>query len=87
MYASLTEFPSQQIGFLKYDVAEENLQCKGCSDCRRSVGMRLKVEGLDQGQGNGIHVNVNKEVEKKVEQCADPLIARLQASSSLCLSP
>ncbi|KAK4718272.1 hypothetical protein R3W88_016610 [Solanum pinnatisectum] len=27
--------------------------------------MRLKVEGLDQGQGNGIHVNENKEVEKK----------------------
>ncbi|XP_004251110.1 large ribosomal subunit protein uL18c [Solanum lycopersicum] len=29
------------------------------------LAMRLKVEGLDQGQGNGIHVNVNKEVEKK----------------------
>ncbi|KAJ8543903.1 hypothetical protein K7X08_025521 [Anisodus acutangulus] len=25
------------------------------------LAMRLKVEGLDQGQGNGIHVNVNKE--------------------------
>ncbi|KAG5578105.1 hypothetical protein H5410_058239 [Solanum commersonii] len=30
-----------------------------------ALAMRLKVEGLDQGQGNGIHVNVNKEVEKK----------------------
>ncbi|XP_009788995.1 uncharacterized protein [Nicotiana sylvestris] len=29
------------------------------------LAMRLKVEGLDRGQGNGIHVNVNKEVEKK----------------------
>ncbi|XP_055834231.1 uncharacterized protein LOC129902833 [Solanum dulcamara] len=29
------------------------------------LAMRLKVEGLDQGQENGIHVNVNKEVEKK----------------------
>lgn len=29
------------------------------------LAMRLKVEDLDQGQGNGIHVNVNKEVEKK----------------------
>ncbi|XP_055834334.1 uncharacterized protein LOC129902913 [Solanum dulcamara] len=28
------------------------------------LAMRLKVEGLDQGQENGIHVNVNKEVEK-----------------------
>ena len=27
--------------------------------------MRLKVEGLEQGQGRGIHVDVNKEVEKK----------------------
>ncbi|XP_031247795.1 uncharacterized protein LOC116105526 [Pistacia vera] len=27
--------------------------------------MRLKVEGLEQGQGRRIHVNVNKEVEKK----------------------
>ena len=29
------------------------------------LAMRLKVEGLDQGQGRGIHVNVNKEIEKK----------------------
>ncbi|OAY51542.1 hypothetical protein MANES_04G015300v8 [Manihot esculenta] len=29
------------------------------------LGMRLKVEGLDQGQGRGIHVNISKEVEKK----------------------
>lgn len=27
--------------------------------------MRLKVEGLEEGQGRGIHVDVNKEVEKK----------------------
>nr|GMD14276.1 50S ribosomal protein L18-like isoform X4 [Ipomoea batatas] len=29
------------------------------------LAMRLKVDGLDQGGGSGIHVNVNKEVEKK----------------------
>uniref|UniRef100_A0A7N2MXE7 Uncharacterized protein n=1 Tax=Quercus lobata TaxID=97700 RepID=A0A7N2MXE7_QUELO len=29
------------------------------------LAMRLKVEGLEQGQGKGIHVNLNKEVEKK----------------------
>ncbi|CAI9104991.1 OLC1v1003806C1 [Oldenlandia corymbosa var. corymbosa] len=29
------------------------------------LAMRLRVEGLEQGQGNGIHVDVNKEVEKK----------------------
>ncbi|KAH7836373.1 hypothetical protein Vadar_000479 [Vaccinium darrowii] len=29
------------------------------------LAMRLKVEGVKQGQGRGIHVDVNKEVEKK----------------------
>ena len=29
------------------------------------LAMRLKVEGLEQWQGRGIHFNVNKEVEKK----------------------
>ncbi|KAL3530520.1 hypothetical protein ACH5RR_009842 [Cinchona calisaya] len=29
------------------------------------LAMRLRVEGLEQGQGKGIHVNVKKEVEKK----------------------
>ncbi|XP_019192229.1 PREDICTED: uncharacterized protein LOC109186617 [Ipomoea nil] len=29
------------------------------------LARRLKVDGLDQGGGSGIHVNVNKEVEKK----------------------
>ncbi|XP_062018181.1 uncharacterized protein LOC133734578 isoform X1 [Rosa rugosa] len=50
---------------------------KGSLECGRScnakaaavvgevLAMRLKVEGLDQGQGRGIHVNVNNEVEKK----------------------
>ncbi|KAF3454930.1 hypothetical protein FNV43_RR05378 [Rhamnella rubrinervis] len=50
---------------------------KGSLECGRScnaksaavvgevLAMRLKVEGLEQGQGRGIHVNVNKEVEKK----------------------
>ncbi|KAL7198254.1 hypothetical protein ACSBR2_020706 [Camellia fascicularis] len=29
------------------------------------LAMRLKVEGLEWGQERGIHVNVNKEIEKK----------------------
>ncbi|CAI9108781.1 OLC1v1008464C1 [Oldenlandia corymbosa var. corymbosa] len=29
------------------------------------LAMRLRVEGLEQGQGNGIYVDVNEEVEKK----------------------
>ncbi|KAI3450608.1 hypothetical protein Pfo_007273 [Paulownia fortunei] len=29
------------------------------------LAMRLRVEGLEQGQGRGIHVDVNKEIEKK----------------------
>ncbi|RYR45813.1 hypothetical protein Ahy_A07g031597 isoform A [Arachis hypogaea] len=29
------------------------------------LAMRLKVEGLKDGQGRGIHVNVTKEIEKK----------------------
>ncbi|XP_058227359.1 uncharacterized protein LOC131335837 isoform X2 [Rhododendron vialii] len=29
------------------------------------LAMRLKVEGLEHGQGRGIHVDVNEEVEKK----------------------
>lgn len=50
---------------------------KGSLECGRScnakaagvvgevLAMRLKVEGLEEGQGRGIHVDVNKEVEKK----------------------
>ncbi|KAL9243916.1 hypothetical protein vseg_017751 [Gypsophila vaccaria] len=29
------------------------------------LARRLKVEGLEDGQGRGIHVDINKEVEKK----------------------
>lgn len=29
------------------------------------LAMRLKVDGIEQGQGRGIHVDINKEVEKK----------------------
>lgn len=50
---------------------------KGTLECGRScnakaaavvgevLANRLKVEGLDQGQGRGIHVDVNKEIAKK----------------------
>ncbi|KAI3412276.1 Dolichol kinase [Psidium guajava] len=29
------------------------------------LAMRLKVEGLEHGLGRGIHVDINKEIEKK----------------------
>ncbi|KAA0025753.1 hypothetical protein IC582_019847 [Cucumis melo] len=29
------------------------------------LAMRLKVDGLEQGQGRGIHADINKEIEKK----------------------
>lgn len=50
---------------------------KGTLECGRScnakaaatvgevLAMRLRVEGLEQGRGNGIHVNAKEEVEKK----------------------
>ncbi|KAH6794724.1 Ribosomal L18p/L5e family protein [Perilla frutescens var. hirtella] len=50
---------------------------KGSLECGRScnakaaavvgevLAMRLRVEGLEHGQGRGIHINVNKEIEKK----------------------
>lgn len=50
---------------------------KGSLECGRScnakaasvvgevLAMRLRVDGLEHGQGRGIHVNVNKEIEKK----------------------
>ncbi|KAK3000675.1 hypothetical protein RJ639_020600 [Escallonia herrerae] len=50
---------------------------KGTLECGRScnakaaavvgevLAMRLKVEGLEQGQDRGIHANINKEIEKK----------------------
>ncbi|GAV66491.1 Ribosomal_L18p domain-containing protein [Cephalotus follicularis] len=38
---------------------------KAASVVGEVLAMRLKVEGLEQGQGRGIHIDVNKEVEKK----------------------
>ncbi|GAA0173492.1 ribosomal protein [Lithospermum erythrorhizon] len=38
---------------------------KAASVVGEVLAMRLKVEGLEQGQGRGIHVDVNKEIEKK----------------------
>ncbi|KAG6570810.1 hypothetical protein SDJN03_29725, partial [Cucurbita argyrosperma subsp. sororia] len=50
---------------------------KGSLECGRScnakaaavvgevLAMRLKVDGLEQGQGRGIHMDINKETEKK----------------------
>ncbi|XP_022985582.1 uncharacterized protein LOC111483610 [Cucurbita maxima] len=50
---------------------------KGSLECGRScnakaaavvgevLAMRLKVDGLEQGQGRGIHMDINKEIEKK----------------------
>ncbi|XP_050214619.1 uncharacterized protein LOC126665764 [Mercurialis annua] len=38
---------------------------KAASIVGEVLAMRLKVEGLEQGQGRGIHVDANKEIEKK----------------------
>ncbi|KAI3852679.1 hypothetical protein MKX03_014001 [Papaver bracteatum] len=45
---------------------ESSCNVKAAEAVGEVLAMRLKVGGLDQGgEGNGIHVNVNKEVEKK----------------------
>ena len=50
---------------------KESLECSRTCNAKAAyvvgevLAMRLKVEGLNEGQGRGIHVNVNKEVEKK----------------------
>lgn len=50
---------------------KESLECgRSCNAKAAAVvgevlAMRLKVEGLNEGQGRGIHVNVKKEIEKK----------------------
>lgn len=44
--------------------------------------MRLKVEGLEQGQGRGIHVDVNKEIEKKGLQSKTKVWAVVNALKS-----
>lgn len=38
---------------------------KAASIVGEVLAMRLKVDGLEHGQGRGIHVDINKEVEKK----------------------
>ncbi|KAK2415188.1 Ribosomal L18p/L5e family protein [Trifolium repens] len=50
---------------------KQSLECgRSCNAKAAAVvgevlARRLKVEGLNEGEGRGIHVNVNKEVEKK----------------------
>ncbi|KAK7271547.1 hypothetical protein RJT34_27526 [Clitoria ternatea] len=50
---------------------KQSLECgrscnaKAASIVGEVLARRLKVEGLNEGQGRGIHVNVTKEVEKK----------------------
>ncbi|KAM4084105.1 hypothetical protein ACB094_08G106900 [Castanea mollissima] len=50
---------------------KDSLECgRSCNAKAAAVvgevlAMRLRVEGLEQGQGRGIHVDLNKEVEKK----------------------
>ncbi|KAI8524116.1 hypothetical protein RHMOL_Rhmol13G0124600 [Rhododendron molle] len=63
--------------FSRYDATEE-ICAKNTLECGQScnaeaaavvgevLAMRLKVEGLEQGQGRWIHMDLNKEVEKKV---------------------
>ncbi|KAK4255142.1 hypothetical protein QN277_008176 [Acacia crassicarpa] len=50
---------------------KESLECGRTCNAKAAyvvgevLAMRLKVEGLNEGQGRGIHANVNKEIEKK----------------------
>ncbi|CAL5192988.1 unnamed protein product [Lathyrus oleraceus] len=50
---------------------KQSLECaRSCNAKAAAVvgevlARRLKVEGLNEGEGRGIHVNVTKEVEKK----------------------
>ncbi|XP_057457247.1 uncharacterized protein LOC130748117 isoform X2 [Lotus japonicus] len=50
---------------------KESLECgrscnaKAAAIVGEVLARRLKVEGLNEGEGRGIHVNVKKEVEKK----------------------
>ncbi|XP_027337774.1 uncharacterized protein LOC113851476 [Abrus precatorius] len=50
---------------------KESLECgrscnaKAAAIVGEVLARRLKVEGLNEGQGKGIHVNVSKEVGKK----------------------
>ncbi|PWA50368.1 hypothetical protein CTI12_AA473330 [Artemisia annua] len=51
---------------------KNSLQCgsrtcnaKAAAPVGEVLAMRLKVEGLESGQQRGIHVDVNKELEKK----------------------
>ncbi|CAK7332231.1 unnamed protein product [Dovyalis caffra] len=50
---------------------KNTLECaRSCNAKATSVvgevlALRLKVEGLEEGQGRGIHVDLNKEIEKK----------------------
>lgn len=50
---------------------KESLECgrtcnaKAATVVGEVLAMRLKVEGLHEGQGRGIHANVKKEIEKK----------------------
>ncbi|KAI7733680.1 hypothetical protein M8C21_018658, partial [Ambrosia artemisiifolia] len=52
-------------------VKENSLECGRTSNAKAAtivgevLAMRLKVEGLESGQERGIHVDVNKELEKK----------------------
>lgn len=45
--------------------------------------MRLKVEGLDQGQKRGIHFDVNKKSQKKASQVAPMSGALLMLSRTM----
>ncbi|KAK9989010.1 hypothetical protein SO802_029249 [Lithocarpus litseifolius] len=50
---------------------KDSLECGRFCNAKAAVvvgevlAMRLRVEGLEQGQGKMIHVDLNKEVEKK----------------------
>ncbi|KAE8692900.1 lysine-specific demethylase REF6-like [Hibiscus syriacus] len=50
---------------LMVDLCGRSCCAKAATIVGEVLAMRLKVEGLEQGQGRGVRVDVNKEVEKK----------------------
>lgn len=55
------------------------LNAKAAAVVGEVLARRLKVEGLNEGEGRGIHVNVNKEIEKKGFKSQTKILAVVNA--------
>lgn len=64
---------------------KQSLECgRSCNAKAAAVvgevlARRLKIEGLNEGEGRGIHVNVNKEIEKKGFKSQTKILAVVNA--------